>query len=442
MAAGGPGGRRGERAARRARAREKMGRAKGAARAELGAGGADAGWRRYGYALDPGLLSAEGLGDAVPRVDAAGLSREEFWRRYEIPRRPVVLTGLGRGWPAHRRWTLSKLAKRAGSLKFKIGTDDDGYAVRLKFKYFAEYVKDKHQAALDDSPVYVFDPLDRPWLQHLLGDYTVPELFGEDLFQHAGARRPPYRWMVFGPARSGTGIHIDPLGTSAWNALLSGLKRWVLFPPSVPLSALQARPPGVDREGVSWFKHVYPRTRRDDWPHAPPIDLLQRPGETVFVPAGWSHAVLNLELSVAVTHNFCSSVNFGRVWRHARKSRPKMAAKWHAALRRVRPDLCAQADEMSSGDGSEDISSCSSTSTSSSSSSAAAAAAAAATAAGGRDKPPPTGDEAQSKRCKVGEGGGSSGAAGPSIPGSPLKMITQSAGGAPQAEVHILHRKT
>ena len=83
------------------------------------------------------------------------------------------------------------------------------------------------------------------------------------------------RWFVMGPARSGSGLHVDPLATSAWNALVAGHKRWALFPPGTPRHLVLPKLPGLEREAVSWFTHVYPLTQRPDWPTAKPIDVIQ-----------------------------------------------------------------------------------------------------------------------------------------------------------------------
>ncbi|KAI8476748.1 MAG: hypothetical protein J3K34DRAFT_453134 [Monoraphidium minutum] len=239
--------------------------------------------------------------------------------------------------------------------------------------HFLRYISDPEHSQ-DDSPLYIFDGTFADPSRAsapMAADYSPPGLFSEDLFHLAGEkRRPPYRWVVIGPARSGTGLHVDPLATNAWNALLAGHKRWALFPPGTHKQTVLPREPGLGREAICWFTRVFPRTQAPGWPTARPVTCIQRPGETMFVPHGWLHAVLNLDLTIAVTHNYCGTANFEAVWRHARRGRPKLSARWLAALGGARRDLAAVAGAIdASGDAGCATSSSSSDSSSSSSSS-------------------------------------------------------------------------
>lgn len=170
----------------------------------------------------------------------------------------------------------------------------------------------------------------------------MPEYFREDLFQYVGEdRRPPYKWILIGPRRSGSSIHTDPLETSAWNAVISGRKRWVLFPPGTPKSLVKpaAWMAKKDREAIDWFLQHY-RTIKESLPaHQQPLELITGPGDTIFVPTGWWHTVLNLDDTIAVTQNFVSTTNFPAVWLDSRTSRTKLSRKWLRELKVVRPDL-------------------------------------------------------------------------------------------------------
>ncbi|ESN98482.1 hypothetical protein HELRODRAFT_192952 [Helobdella robusta] len=308
-------------------------------------------WRKMNFAVTftvtPDMVAAR---DNLERIDYRTVSEIEFFEKYDKPLKPVVITHVQDNWPALHKWDLTKLSKKYSNQLFKCGEDDKGSSVKLKMKYFFEYMS---KGTADDSPLYIFDSSygEHPKKKRLLWDYFIPKYFQDDLFKLASDhRRPPHRWLVVGPRRSGTGIHVDPLGTSAWNALVSGHKWWCLFPPQCPKQMLKLKPGEGWKnrsEAISWFSLVYPRTQEPTWPpEFVPMEVLQRPGETMYVPSGWWHVVINLDNTVAVTQNFCTMANFNIVWYKTAKSRPRLAKNWHDRMKIMRPELAKMADEM------------------------------------------------------------------------------------------------
>ncbi|RDX97039.1 F-box protein, partial [Mucuna pruriens] len=237
-------------------------------------------------------------------VRKRGISVEEFVLNFEEPNKPVLLEGCIENWGALRNWDRDYLVSLCDDVKFSVGP------VEMKLEDYFRYSDEVRE----ERPLYLFDPKFAEKVPKLGDEYEVPVYFREDLFGVLGNERPDYRWIIIGPAGSGSSFHVDPNSTSAWNAVITGSKKWILFPPDVIPPGVHPSPDGAEVASpvsiIEWFMNFYGATK--NWKKRP-IECICKAGEVIFVPSGWWHLVINLEESIAITQNYVSRRNLVNV---------------------------------------------------------------------------------------------------------------------------------
>ncbi|CDO69502.1 hypothetical protein BN946_scf184785.g7 [Trametes cinnabarina] len=139
--------------------------------------------------------------------------------------------------------------------------------------------------------------------------YNTPDIFRDDWMNayYSAHTLDDFRFVYVGAAGTFTPLHRDVYTSYSWSTNVSGRKRWWLFPPEQ--TPLLLRKGGEEHlETVYDVRDVDP-AQFPQFVRAQPVIIEQGPGETIFVPSGWYHQVVNLTDCISINHNWCNAVN-------------------------------------------------------------------------------------------------------------------------------------
>ena len=239
----------------------------------------------------------DGATCGVPRIDAREVPAAEFRERFVRRGMPCVLTGLQEGWPAREKWTPEFFRENHGDLTVAVARGKEWGQMGLRD--FADWLRAAQPG--DDTPYL------RTWnflddIPELRADFS-PDAHFADLFKVLPeSMQPPFEWLFIGPAGSHTRLHVDVWGTDAWLAQLQGRKRFTLFHPAHRRFLERDDGPGGAPE---WADLRAPDPERfPDFSRAVPVETVLEPGEVIYLPRKWPHAVDGLTETVSLTVNF------------------------------------------------------------------------------------------------------------------------------------------
>jgi hypothetical protein len=232
----------------------------------------------------------------VPRVERP--SRQEFEERFLFPQRPVIISGVMEGWPARELWTNDYLTEKVGDRTFSPWKPKEKVTDTPPMR-LAEYIDLLDGAVIADGQLYVGLLPIRTALPELWPDVRFPPFVDQDKYHQVN--------FWFGPGNNFTPLHYD--AANNFLAQIRGRKQLILCPPREIARLYPYRfnyadnPYSYAANHQSQVNVLDPDlTRFPGWADADRALIELGPGDILFMPVYWWHAVWGIEQNMSINY--------------------------------------------------------------------------------------------------------------------------------------------
>lgn len=255
----------------------------------------------------------------------------EFRRHHAKASRPAVVRDAFSYWPHASKWRIEKIAERFADRS--VPAYETGEEVNL-----ADQLNRIVQSSSDEPEPYIRNLNVITELPELLPDLSpaiplsTPNRICSPLLPGRLFPRDGHLLELFvgGPGSGFPYVHYDDPVMHTWSLLLQGSKEWTLFAPSdgaylYPKKDFHYHSRIADVDDVDLER--FPLFEK-----ATPVKHVQKPGELLFVPAGWWHTAKNLQPSLTIAWDQLNRDNWKAYCDYVRFQINSYAPSWRAAM--------------------------------------------------------------------------------------------------------------
>ena len=224
----------------------------------------------------------------IERVKLDDLTADEFEARFKEKQPVIVVTGMPYNQRLREAVERDSLLAEYGDMIVSLGTAES-YTGRTSLQVpFRRYINEmitqpQTLESLGNETYYLFGSAQGKRFPELLKAYRLPPF-------DAAVQEGQYSTLSFGLAGKNSGVPFHGHGPG-WSEVLHGRKRWFLYPRDDARTPSEIVHFDPDASQLQWLSSVYPTLQPSDRP----IQCTIKPGEILYFPTWWVHAVLNLD---------------------------------------------------------------------------------------------------------------------------------------------------